>query len=351
MNAATTVTAKPRLLICELWGVGDLVLASTLINAALAKYEVHLLAKPHARELLQPSFPGVVYHDWTAPWTAHRRKYHLWRWSWRTFAILIWRLRNAELGASVSVRRDPRDHLLMWLSGASIRVGFAARWSRFFVNRPVRHEPDRHRVESWRAIGEALGLTTTSAAPHLDPASYATERVSNVIHGLRHPIVCVHAGAALPLRRWPEHYLREIVTNLRAQFEFQLLLVPDFDGFGATLSPFADAVLDRPSLRELVDVLSRADLVLCNDSGPMHIAAACGRRTVPFFGPGSPVWFRPWGDNHKMIIRDICPYRPCRDFCRFPEPYCLTKLAPDDVWPDILQHAADILPSRSESSV
>src|SRR5207302_11451056 len=87
-----------------------------------------------------------------------------------------------------------------------------------------------------------------------------------------------------------------------------------------------------------VYVLGRSALLRCNDSGPGHLAACCGRPTIAVFGPSGPDWFRPWGDILKVIIRDICPWRPCFDYCKFSEPHCMTKLLPEAVWPEIHQH-------------
>ena len=90
-------------------------------------------------------------------------------------------------------------------------------------------------------------------------------------------------------------------------------------------------------------VLGRAALVLCNDSGPGHIASSCGRPAIVIFGPTDPDWFRPWGELHHLVIRDICPWRPCFDYCKFSEPYCMTKLLPDKVWPEIREHLNRLL--------
>jgi hypothetical protein len=56
-----------------------------------------------------------------------------------------------------------------------------------------------------------------------------------------------------------------------------------------------------------------------------------------------PDWFRPWGDIHHLVIRDICPLRPCFDYCRFPEPYCLTRLPPQEAWPEIDAHIRQLI--------
>jgi heptosyltransferase-2 len=150
--------------------------------------------------------------------------------------------------------------------------------------------------------------------------------------------VCLHPGARIAVRRWPESYFRNIVERMRAQFDFHLALSPDPDGYGSGLAPLSDSLLPPLDVGELVDVLGRAELLICNDSGPGHIAASCGRPALVIFGPTDPDWFRPWGDRHHLVIRDICPWRPCFDYCKFTEPYCMTKLEPDRAWPEIREY-------------
>jgi len=95
---------------------------------------------------------------------------------------------------------------------------------------------------------------------------------------------------------------------------------------------------------ELVDVLGRVDLLLCNDSGPGHIAAACGRPVIPIFGPTNPRMVSAHGAiSITSVIRDICPWRPCFDYCKFSEPYCLTKLLPERMLPEIREHLERLL--------
>ncbi|HEV7403879.1 MAG TPA: glycosyltransferase family 9 protein [Chthoniobacteraceae bacterium] len=348
-----TSPARPRLLVVELWGLGDLAFSTTFLRLAEREWDITLLGKPHAAALLAPTFPEIRHVACDAPWTAFRGKYRLHRWPWRELGGLLKTLRAARFDAAVSVRPDPRDHLLMRLAGARRRYGFPRRGSAALLNRPVaRSRPKQHKVEDWRDLAAALGLAgSATSEPVLDHARHRSPRVDALLAGITPPILCFHPGARIPVRRWPEAYFAEIVRRLRAQFDFHLLLVPDPDGYGAALAPLADSVLPPLTIGELVDVLGRIDLLLCNDSGPAHLAAACGRPTIPIFGPTDPDWFRPWGERQKVIIRDICPLRPCFDYCQFPEPYCLTKLSPDEVWPELQAHvmelvARGVLPER-----
>jgi heptosyltransferase-2 len=182
------------------------------------------------------------------------------------------------------------------------------------------------------------------AGPRLEHARYRSAAVDQMFAGCSgKPLICLHPGARIGVRRWPEQYFAYVIEKLRSHFEFQLILVPDPDGYGSGLSPLADKVLRPLTVPELVDVLGRVDLLLCNDSGPGHIAAACGRPVIPIFGPTDPDWFRPWGDQHHVVIRDICPWRPCFDYCKFSEPYCMTKLLPERVWPEIREHIEGLI--------
>jgi ADP-heptose:LPS heptosyltransferase len=163
-------------------------------------------------------------------------------------------------------------------------------------------------------------------------------------------VVCLHAGARIPVRRWPERNFAELIRRLRGRFDFHLLLIPDPDGYGRALASAADEVADNLSVEQLIAVIGEADLLISNDSAPAHIAAACGTPVIAIFGPTDPVRFKPWSEHQHVVIRDICPYRPCFDYCRFSEPFCLTKLRPDLVWPEIEEQVFDwikqaVLPS------
>jgi heptosyltransferase-2 len=80
------------------------------------------------------------------------------------------------------------------------------------------------------------------------------------------------------------------------------------------------------------------------------VAASCGRPAIPIFGPTDPDWFRPWGELHHIVIRDLCPWRPCFDYCKFREPYCLTKLLPEHAILEIEEHIQGLITRGAVSS-
>jgi len=345
MQPPSNTHAKRKILIVELWGLGDLTFTTPLIQGATGRDEVHLLAKPYAKELLQPSYPAVQFWAFDAPWTQYTGKYNLLKWKWIALIGLIRRLRGEKFDLVVSVRSDPRDHVLAWLIGARQRFGYPRLGSGLFLT-DSGVKKKQHRLEDWLDIAGAIGFAGIARKSSLNPSANPWPKVSELFDSIHKPVICLHAGARIPVRRWPEAYFATIIEKLRQQFDFHLILIPDPDGYGSGLAHYADTSMPNLSIGELIDLLGRVDLLLCNDSGPGHIASACGRPVISFFGPESPQVFRPWGENNKVIIRDICPLRPCKDYCKFPEPYCMTQLMPDTVWPEIDQHLTTLVKKR-----
>lgn len=352
MESGTAPAARRKILLMELWGLGDLTFSTPVIQAAVEDDEVHLIGKEHARVLLEPSFPSLRFFSYEAPWTVFRGKYKLWKWNWITLVGLIRRLRREKYDVAVSARNDPRDQFFMRLIGAKKRVGFVLEGNKrlfdmgrlFLTDRLRRKKNSQHKVEDWRQIGVALGFQDAAMPePQLKHGAYRSERVERLFSGIKKPVLCLHTGARIAVRRWPEGYYANIIGKLRARFEFHLVIVPEPLTLPSSLAGLADTYVTDLNVRELVDVLGRADLLLCNDSGPAHIAACCGRPAIPIFGPSNADWFRPWGDLHQIVQRDICPWRPCFDYCKFTEPYCMTKLLPETVWPDIQHHICKLV--------
>jgi ADP-heptose:LPS heptosyltransferase len=326
------------ILILELWGIGDATMMSSVLQTLLAEdWEVTLLGKPHTRALLEPVYPGVKFVEFDAPWTAFYGKYRLWQWPWARIFQVLSQLRREKFEAAISIRSDPRDHLLMWLTGVRRRIGFAHAWSRWLLNEPIPdRDPNAHRVEDWWRLQDRV---TGAAAPHLPPHLTADPAIVEKFHAqlgdAALPVIALHCGARIAVRRWPEGYYRQLIIELRKKFKFRLVLIPDPDGYGNSLQDLADHTFPKLSLPELLALLNCAAHLICNDSGPSHLAAALGVPVTVLFGPTKPELFRPFGKDHLVVIRDICEFRPCADYCKFPENYCLTKLLPDSVYAEI----------------
>jgi ADP-heptose:LPS heptosyltransferase len=317
---------KPKLLVVEFWGLGDLVIATPFLQAASKKYAVTLLAKPYAKDLQPRFWSDVKVVPYVAPWTAFKHKYQVFRWPWVEMIRLLRRLGAERFDVGLSARRtaggegDPRDHLLLLMARARTRLGFP-RWgsTRFLTTALAGPEPSAHRYENWRIMAEALGLELPAREALALPRSRADGEV------------LVHSGAGQPVRVWPLNRYAHLVAQLRqAGYRVQVACDPDQQQWWLRAG---EKHLATPhTVTDLFELVDRAGVFVGNDSGPGHLAGFCGVPTFTLFGPQVPEWFVPLHPASEWLEGKACPYKPCSDYCRFPLPYCMVNSGEDEVW-------------------
>jgi ADP-heptose:LPS heptosyltransferase len=310
--------AKLKLLVVELWAMGDLVVSTPFLRAAAGIFEVTLLAKPTARQLQPRLWPGVEVIPFDFPWTAFRHKYDFPRWPWRELAALRGQLRARRFDLAVSARWDLRDHFLLWLTGAGRRAGFPHLHSGLFLTeRLALPGPGAHRYENWRVLGRHLGMEL----PAQDQLAPARRKAGGVL---------IHTGAKQPARVWPLERFHALALQLRqAGRQVQVVCDPAQKPWWISQG---ENVRVPASLSELMDLIDGAGLFVGNDSGPGHLAAMLGVPTFTLFGNQFPSLFAPLHPQAEWLEGSPCPYKPCYDSCRFAKPECLLAISAADAW-------------------
>jgi heptosyltransferase-2 len=145
-------------------------------------------------------------------------------------------------------------------------------------------------------------------------------------------VVGIHPRAGAAVKEWGEDRFREVAEKIVSQFGAKVIWFLDpgqppgsFNGNNQNI------VRAAFPLRQFLAVLSCCHALVCNDSGPMHMAAAIGVRVVAIFGPELPDWYGPLGAGHQIVIRKGMWCRPCWRKCRFVEPYCLRLISVEEV--------------------
>lgn len=319
---------KPKLLIVELWGLGDLVIATPFLRAAVERFDVTLLAKPYALDLQPRLWPGVKIIPFNAPWTAFKKKYHFWRWPLLEMFRVCRKLAAEYFDIALSPRRvrlggDPRDLLLLKVIGAKERIGFPHFGSGVFLTRSLaRPAPDAHRYESWRIAGKSLGI-------ELPPSDQLVAPPQN-----HKKIVLLHSGARLPARVWPLQNWGKLALHLR-QNNYTVQVACDADQESWWKQNGEDNVVCPRTVTALFSVIDRAGVLIGNCSGPGHLAAISGTPTFTIFGPSLSEWFAPLHPYAEGIEGKACPYKPCSDYCRFSKPFCIQDLPEEVVRPRV----------------
>jgi heptosyltransferase-2 len=324
--------AKPRLLVVELWGLGDLVIASPFLQAASRKFAVTLLAKPYAEDLQARFWPGVRVIPFIAPWTAFKHKYRLLAWPWGEI-FRLWRsLSRERFDFGLSARWDPRDHFMLRLVNARTRLGFPRLRSQIFLTRPLpRPLPEAHRYEHWRVIADALGIELPEREKILLP------------HPPAHREILVHTGAGQPVRVWPLQRYQQLIAQLRAgNYRVQVACDPDQEHWWRAAGETNLAV--PHTVGELLALSDRAGAFVGNDSGPGHLAAFSGVPTFTLFGPQLSEWFAPLNPASDWLEGKACPYKPCSDYCRFPVPCCTMNSSEEEVQTRVTEFLNRVFP-------
>jgi ADP-heptose:LPS heptosyltransferase len=319
---------KPKLLIVELWHLGDLFIGTPLLRAAAERFDVTLVAKRYALDLQPRLWPKIKVYPFDAPWTAFEQKYRLWNWP----LLEMLRLRRAlaaerfDFGLSARWARgggDPRDHLLLKIVGARERIGFPHISNRMFLTRPLaKPPPEAHRYESWRLAGQALGIELPTFE-QLAPAPRGHQKT-----------ILIHSGARLPARVWPLENWRKLALHLR-QKNYTVQVACDGDQENWWKENGEKDVVCPRGVTALFSLVDHAGVLLGNDSGPGHVAAFCGVPTFTVFGPQVPEWFVPLHPQAELVEGKACPYKPCSDYCRFSRPFCIQDLTEEEVLPRV----------------
>jgi ADP-heptose:LPS heptosyltransferase len=180
----------------------------------------------------------------------------------------------------------------------------------FYTHRVKTGFPQVQAVDRYLKIADALGLGK-SPVEFTFPTDDADRKfVADLVPpGTRYAVFL--PGTNWETKRWPTDKFAACVAPLRARYGLESIVAGGaVDSPLAAQIPGARDLTGKTNLRQLVALLERAELVIANDTGPMHIAAALGRPMVAIYGPTSPDRTGPYGRLGTVVYLDIA-CRPC----------------------------------------
>jgi len=327
-----------KILIVELWGIGDAVMMSPILAPLREKFpeaRISVLCQQHAADILKENRQISRFFIFKFPWTAFTGKYRFWRWDWKGIMRLIMELRREKFDLVLDARKDPRNNLLLFLTGGKRRVGYGWKVCGYFLTDAICLKDEKiHRVEAWKKLLVHLGIEAGDVRPDIrisvEEEKWAGEFLKNNGISDHDLMIGIHPGARVKVRCWPLEKFAEIGSYAAIRHKAKVLVFVEPDGYGDDIAVTTEHVKVKVGLRQMTALISKLSLLICNDSGAMHIASAVHTPTVSIFGPGDPGSIGPYGGNHAVVIKDIS-CRPCFDHCRYHEPLCLTGIFVEDV--------------------
>lgn len=249
-----------------------------------------------------------------------------------------------------------RSAIFGWLANGGLFVGLdnpgeggreGARG--FYDLTPSRCAPGTHAVDRYLAILPLLGCPVNGEFQWLPerPQVAAWVREKWCTNGT--PWVLLLPGARWETKRWPVGYFATIVARLaevRPDVKFAVLgSAADKALAHPIVEVLPQRVLDltgQTSLPEMVEWVRLSSLVITNDTGPMHVAAALKRPVVALFGPTDPASTGPYHQQDHVLQNVTLPCVPCfKGHCSFAKPLeCLRSLSPERVCETALKRLA-----------
>jgi lipopolysaccharide heptosyltransferase I len=210
------------------------------------------------------------------------------------------RIRRARFDVAIDLQGLIKSGLLTAYTGAPLRIGFSAdhcreRLNCLFTNRRVRPPAHAvHVVEQYLSLLAPLGIEPGAAEFHVPIPAAAQRRMDDFLgeQGVksRELLVAINPGAGRDNKRWPVEHFRRLADRLAQDPNVRILLLwgPDEVHMARRIRDGleARAILAPPTdLHELAALLRRSSLMVANDTGPLHLAAALGTPSLGLFGP------------------------------------------------------------------
>ena len=364
-----------RILVRGVNWLGDAVMTTPALQRLRERFpnaHITLLTHEKLAALWQhhPSLNAIItFSSGESPWSVARR------------------LRAENFQAALVLPNSPRSALEVWLARVPQRIGYARRWRNRLLTQPMAPRPGQlrmakrsvgdirrlvrlaaggpppsaeyappraaHQIYDYLHLSAALGANPQPLPPRLEitPAemrqaedafiSYWRARANNTVAGKPLILLGLNPGAEYgSAKRWPARSFAAVTHEVSRRIPNCLWLTFGGAGDQALCGDLAELTGDRvinlagkTSLRELMALLKLCRVVLTNDSGPMHVAAALGTPVVVPFGSTSPELTGPGlpGDPRHQLLTAAAPCSPCfRRTCPI-DFRCMTGIGPERV--------------------
>ncbi len=321
----------PRALIVAPSWIGDTVLAQPLFaRLHAAGVELDALAPPWVAPVLSrmPEIGQIIASPFAHGQLALKSRYRLAR-----------QLAEKKYDRAYILPNSLKSALIPFFAGIPQRIGFVGEARYGLVNR--RHRLNKTAlplmVERYAQLAELPGVPPPR--PIEPPKLVSTaEQQAAALRALgkdapRRPIVFCPGAEYGPAKRWPAKYFAILANTLAERgHDIWLLGSPKDAPIAETIVKLAPEtctnLCGKTALDQAIDLMAGAELVVCNDSGLMHVAAALGRPLVALFGSSSPAFTPPLSSRATVLSLGL-ECSPCFEReCPLGHFDCLNKLMP-----------------------
>jgi heptosyltransferase-2 len=233
--------------------------------------------------------------------------------------------------------------LIAFLARIPERVGWDRDFRRLLLTHPVpynREDRKMHHIDYFFEIPKRFNPSLTLDYPWINPSLEKRLSARKELKNLKKPLLAVAPGAKYgSTKKWGTENFTEIAKRFTEEYGSVIVLGGEGEGLKVDMPDVYDFT-GKTSLSELISFISECDLLLCNDSGIMHLGYATGVPLVAIFGSTSPELTGPPRFAGRVIKASV-ECSPCfKNSC--PDIRCMKSIKVEEVW-DALKKS---IPSR-----
>ncbi len=336
-----------NILVMEIVGMGDAVLATSIIRPLKVQYtnaNITFLGNPKFLSAVSSVFDATIGLE--APWVRKKSKLQWIGGEWRNFFQSCRKLRNEKFDLCFDARCDFRSGWLCYLIGAKHRIGFDYGIGNYFYTETVKYGEIVQRAKDYQKLLNYINISAEKCVPYLViTEAEKSQALSNIKKlGLEsEKYYLIHPGAARKYKKYPLMKLSEIIVRLQLAYPGLTPLAIGGNEDAQDLKSLQDLSEGKVSTRfttieEAMGLIYFAKTLLCNNTGVMHIAAALGKKTVVFMGPTDERIWSPMGEGHLIFQESMgLECHPCgEEICVRPESPCIDLIEPDKAAQEII---------------
>ena len=321
-----------NILFIKLRYLGDVVLCTPLLPLVHKRFpeaKITFLVNPGTAEVLE----GNPYLD--AVWELPRQ-------SWWQQLKFIQQIRKRDFDVVIDLTDGDRSAFLAWVAGASVRLGYnrEQRWrGKLYTQVLPSAYGTMHMVAYHQQALVGLGIHESVGEPEVFVRSEGSQPDKDALRLIStngQPIVLLHPSARYDNKAWPLERFAEVADWLSGQGMRVVLIGSQEDMLlGQQILNITmhkpENLMGKTSLSQLVAVMKRSQLLIGNDGGPMHMAAAVGCPVVGLFGPTDPAVWGPRGSKKKVIYKGVDCEKCFYTECLRGEESCMCQISVEEV--------------------
>jgi len=247
------------------------------------------------------------------------------------FIKLLNEIKREKFDILLDLSLDHRYSLIAKITGIRKRIGFDYKNRGRFLTEKIGIDgySDKHVVEYYLDLLKPLGIKPVSFNPELVLSEEGKMRAASMLaeYGIvdKDLVIGIAPGGGASwgkdahLKHWPAIKFAQLADKIIDNFRAKIVILGD-ESEKSIAEEIIKSMHNKPlnltgrlSLEELGAVINDLRVLIANDGGPLHMAAALGKKTVSFFGPVDPKVYGPYpyGEKEHIILKNNLPCSPC----------------------------------------